>query len=80
MVTQVKNINDFTNDLLLGDKFNFESKFAGRYIRIFSASFRNKVTIHEHLKQCNIQHYLILDRQSPIKVVIRDLSDLRIRS
>lgn len=69
MVTQIENIIYFTNELLKGNKYYFKAKLIGRFIRIIP--FANlKVVIHEHL---NVQHHFVLDRENPIKVVIRGL-------
>lgn len=36
----------------------------------------DKIANHEHLKQSNIQHYLVPIWENPIKVVIRELSEI----
>lgn len=74
-VTKIKNIIDFNNDMSSGDEFIYESKLVfSRYIRIFPASFRDKVSFHEHRKQSNIQQYLVSDSENLIKVLIIVLS------
>lgn len=59
MVTPIPNIIAFTNVLSSSNKFNFETKLVGNYVRFFSASIRDKLSLHEHFKQNDIQHYLI---------------------
>lgn len=66
------NIIEFTTllsyDLTSGGKYNNETKLVANYIRIFSASFCDKISIHKYTKKINIQHYL---RDIPIKGVIK---------
>lgn len=65
---------DFTNYLSSDYKFDLEAKILSNYIKIFLASFRDKISILEYLKQNDIQHYAVSYRQIPIKVVIRGFS------
>lgn len=67
--------NYFNDDFSSGDKFNFQTKLVGRYIRLFPASFTDKAEIRDPLKQSNSQHYLIPNRKSLIYVVVRGLSE-----
>lgn len=51
---QAENIVEFTNELSSDDKFNFQVKLVGRFIRTFPGNFRHKITIHELLKMINV--------------------------
>lgn len=73
MVSLVSDNIEFFNDLLSDDQFQFEAKLVSNYFRNFPASFRDKISIYEYLKQNILQNYLIPDRDIPIKVVIRGL-------
>lgn len=76
MLSDICNIIDLPNDLSSNDKFNFETKMVHHFIRIFPASFRDKMGIHEYPTENNIHHYLFPDRQAPMKSFIRR-TDLR---
>lgn len=55
------------------DKFNFEAKLMGNYIRIYPARIRDKLSIYEQFKLNNMQHYLIPDREITMEVFFRGL-------
>lgn len=75
MINDVENVIELTNDMLSNIRFNFEANIVGRYTRIFQANLRDKLPIHEYLKKLReIQHYLIPDREIPLKIVIRGYS------
>lgn len=63
---------NITNDSSSDDKFNFEAISVGNYIRIYPASFRDKMFIHEHFQQNNIQHYIIPNGDAPLKLSLDD--------
>lgn len=65
------------------DRCHFEAKIYGNFTRIFPKNLRHKMLIHEYLlwsyrgwyfQQFQIQHYIVPDREIPLKAVIRDVS------
>lgn len=75
MVTRSDYIIKFINDLT-GQEINliYKQHLLRIVFELFLPSFRDKISIHEQLKQNNIRDYLVVDRDITIKAVIRDLS------
>lgn len=73
LVTEVDNVIKLTNEMSSNDRCKFEAKIYGNFTRIYPASLRDKMIIHECLKHRKIQHYIIPGREIPLKVVIRGL-------
>lgn len=45
----------------------------GNYLKILPESLEEKKAMHELFKNTNVQHYLISNREIPLRVVIRGL-------
>lgn len=70
MVTEISNVAEFINELSSNNKFKFHAKLVGNFIRMSPETMRNKLSLHKHLKQNNVQPYVVPDREIPLKMII----------
>lgn len=55
MTSQISDMPPFTNKFLSTDRFKFETNLIGNFTRVLPETMLDKILLHEHFKQNNIQ-------------------------
>lgn len=66
-VLEISNIIDFLNKLSLNIKFQFEAKLIRNFIRNSIDTIRNKMSLHEYIKENKVQQYILSYKEKSLK-------------